>query len=232
MKRFYKDVSVIMEGQGFTLWLDEKPVKTPRRNVLFVATSALAEAIAIEWRAQGENVQPHTMPLTQIANGICDLTNDEQARLVAHMAGYVDGDMLYFRDEENADVYPRQEAEWEPWLCWAEERYDMRFKRQMGISLQRQSHPVHLRLREVLTSLPLTHLIPLNILATGFSSLILALAVYERALPVAEAYELSLLEQRVQSSRWGEDAEQESKNAQLLNELMAAAVFLELLTVM
>jgi chaperone required for assembly of F1-ATPase len=269
MKRFYKDVSVMPEGQGFALHLDGKPVKTPRKHLLHLATAVLAEAVAAEWRAQSEEVQPHTMPLTQMANGICDLTEDEQARLVAHMAGYVDGDMLYFREEENADLYPRQEAEWEPWLRWAEQRYDVRFKRQTGILPEKQAESVHHRLREVLASLPLAHLVPLNILATGFGSLILGLAVYESIisspvyrgglgrgqgasihsepassplltsprkqgeglLSVEEAFALSLLEQRVQTDRWGEDAEQQARNEALREELASAARFLELLTV-
>jgi chaperone required for assembly of F1-ATPase len=229
MKRFYQDVAVIAVGEGFHLHLDGKPVKTPRKNMLNLASRTLAETVAEEWRAQGEQLQPHSMPLTQMANGVCDLTTEERARLAAHLAGYVSGDMLYFRVEENPELFARQEAEWEPWLRWAEQRYDVRFRRQACILPEPQPDAVMHRLQDVLARLPLAHLVPLNVLATGFGSLILGLAVYENALLVEEAFALSLLEQRVQTDRWGLDEEQRQRNEELQMEMQAAAHFLQLL---
>lgn len=229
MKRFYQNVTVIDAGEGFHLHLDDKPVKTPRKHTLHLASRALADAVAEEWGAQGEQLQPHTMPLTQMANGVCDLTSEEHARLAAHLAGYTSGDMLYFRMEENPELFARQEAEWEPWLRWAEQRYDVRFRRQESILPAPQPDAVSQRLQDVLARLPLAHLVPLNVLATGFGSLILGLAVYENALPVVEAFALSLLEQRIQTDRWGLDEEQRQRNDELLMEMQAAARFLQLL---
>lgn len=229
MKRFYRTATSFAVPDGFEIHLDEKPLKTPRKNVLRVTQHALAEAVQAEWDAQEDEIRPHAMPLTQLANGVCDLTDEEQGRLVAHMAGYIDGDMLYFREEEHRDLFPRQEAEWEPWLCWAEQRYDIRLQRQYGIAPGPQAPEVHQRLRDVLEHLSLAQLVPLNVLATGFGSLLLALAVLENALPVEEAFELSLLEQRVQTDRWGLEEEQRQRNDELRAEVSAAARFLALL---
>ena len=60
MKRLYKTVQVTEEPQGFGIALDGRPVKTPGRQPIRLPTRALAEAIAGEWRAQGDEVRPGT----------------------------------------------------------------------------------------------------------------------------------------------------------------------------
>ena len=51
MKRFWKEVEVRPEGEGWTILLDCRAVKTPARAALEVPTQALADAIADEWRS-------------------------------------------------------------------------------------------------------------------------------------------------------------------------------------
>ena len=52
--------------------LDGKPVRTPARSALVLPTLALAQAIAAEWDAQGELLDPNAMPLTRLANSAID----------------------------------------------------------------------------------------------------------------------------------------------------------------
>jgi chaperone required for assembly of F1-ATPase len=63
---------VLTSGEGtvrrFRLLLDNKPVRTPAKRELALPTRALAEAVATEWKAQGERIDPATMPLTRLAN--------------------------------------------------------------------------------------------------------------------------------------------------------------------
>ena len=63
-KRFYTDAGVGEGDGGFTVTLDGKPIKTPSGRTVIVPARALAEAIAAEWAAQGEFIDPLTMPLT------------------------------------------------------------------------------------------------------------------------------------------------------------------------
>src|SRR5262249_20897014 len=63
-KRFYAAVTVGEAPGGWAILLDGRPVRTPRKLQLVVPTRALAEAIAEEWAAQGERVDPSTMPLS------------------------------------------------------------------------------------------------------------------------------------------------------------------------
>lgn len=230
MKRFYQQATITKKEAHYLVLLDGKTVHTPRKHPLCLPNARVAEAIAEEWQMQSAEIRPHTMPLTQMANGVMDLTEDGTLLLMKHMVAYVGGDMLYFREESNPDLFARQQAEWEPWLRWAERRYDVRFIRNDGLVPAPQPPETMKRLSDVLARLSKPHLIPLNILATGFGSLILGLAVCEEALEVKEAFQISILEQRMQMERWGMDDEQASKNAELEYELQAAARFLALHT--
>jgi len=72
-KRFYQQASVITGTDGgFVIALDGKPVRTPSRRELGVANPGLAEAIAAEWQAQKDKIDPATMPLTRLVNTALD----------------------------------------------------------------------------------------------------------------------------------------------------------------
>ena len=55
-KRFYTTVSVRADGPHFQVTLDDRPIKTPGGKAHALPTQALAEAIADEWRAQGDKL--------------------------------------------------------------------------------------------------------------------------------------------------------------------------------
>src|SRR5690242_2732149 len=68
-KRFYKDAGA---GDDFSVRLDGRPVRTPARRPLQAPNKPLAQALADEWQAQREVVDPADMPLTRLANAIID----------------------------------------------------------------------------------------------------------------------------------------------------------------
>src|SRR4051794_23152069 len=80
-RRFYASVEVKEEVQdprrGFRLLLDGHPIRTPGRRLLSAPTASVAQALAAEWSAQGELIDPATMPLTRLANTIIDGLADD-----------------------------------------------------------------------------------------------------------------------------------------------------------
>jgi len=68
-KRFYKSVAVT---EQFGIALDGRSVKTPLKAPLVLPNRALAEAVAAEWNAQIEVINPQVMPLTKLANTAID----------------------------------------------------------------------------------------------------------------------------------------------------------------
>ena len=79
--------------------LDGRPVKTPARRTLAAPTRALAEALAAEWEAQRDVVDPAKMPLTRLANSIIDGVADAPAAVAAEAEKYLASDLVFYRAE-------------------------------------------------------------------------------------------------------------------------------------
>src|SRR5262245_36295025 len=95
LKRFYKAVTVDEGPEGFAIALDGRPVKTPARRPLAAPSRRIAEAIAAEWEAQGEAIDPALMPLTRLANSIIDGVSPRVAEVAADIARYFESDLLF-----------------------------------------------------------------------------------------------------------------------------------------
>ncbi len=131
-RRFYRSAGVGEAEGEFRLLLDGRPVKTPARHPLAVPTRALAQAIADEWEAQGEHIDPARMPLTRLANSILDGVRTAAAPVAAEIGKYLASDLLVYR----ADVpglAARQAALWDPVLDWAREELGASFALSEGV---------------------------------------------------------------------------------------------------
>ena len=122
MKRFWKDVSVDQEGEGWGVRLDGRPVKTPARAALAVSTQALAEAIADEWRDVGETIDPRSMQLTGLANAAIDRVAPDRQAFAKGLANYAEADLACYRTEGPRGLVERQEEAWDALLGWARRR--------------------------------------------------------------------------------------------------------------
>ncbi len=71
-RRFYAKATAATTAEGHLVQLDDKPVHTPRRRLLAAPKLGLAQAIAAEWEAQRDLIDPAKMPLTRLANAIID----------------------------------------------------------------------------------------------------------------------------------------------------------------
>jgi chaperone required for assembly of F1-ATPase len=86
MKRFYREVRVAAAASGHGIRLDDKPLRTPAKAELAVPSRALAEAIADEWRAQGDSIGINALPLTRLAMSAIDLVAPRRAAIIAETA--------------------------------------------------------------------------------------------------------------------------------------------------
>ena len=99
MKRFWTEVTAEPDGTGWTIRLDGRPVRTPARAPLVVPTRALAEAIANEWRAPSDTIDPRAMPLTGLANAAIDRVAPDPAAFADGLARYAETDLACYRAE-------------------------------------------------------------------------------------------------------------------------------------
>jgi chaperone required for assembly of F1-ATPase len=131
-RRFYKEVG-IGDGPPFQILLDGRPVKTPKKRSLQLPTRALAEAVADEWRAQSETIDPARMPLTRFANTAIDAVEDTREAVAADIAAYAGRDLLCYRAESPDELKRRQSQHWDPDVAWAEKAYGGPFKVVPGV---------------------------------------------------------------------------------------------------
>src|SRR6185295_9557220 len=133
-RRVYQAVSVEAEEGGFAVRLDGKPARTPARRSLAAPVRSLAEAIAAEWDAQTERIDPAKMPLTRLANTIIDGVAATPEPVAAEIAKYLGCDLLFYRAEAPDRLVARQAEQWDPILDWARAALGARFVLAQGVT--------------------------------------------------------------------------------------------------
>jgi chaperone required for assembly of F1-ATPase len=229
VRRFWKEVSVAADAAGHAIHLDGRPVRTPARAVLVVPTRALADAIAAEWSAQGEEVDPRAMPLTGLANAAIDHASADPAAFAATLTPYAETDLLCYRDDRDTVLAAEQAAGWNPLLAWAEARYGAEFTLAQGVIHIAQPPATIAALQAAIAVLPAFRLVALSPLVTISGSLVAALAVEAGARDAAELWPILCLDQLYQERRWGHDAAAAAQRAAHERGWLNAARFLGLL---
>jgi chaperone required for assembly of F1-ATPase len=229
MKRFWKEATVEREEGGWSIRLDNRPVKTPARKPLAVPSKALAEAIAEEWRSVDDQIDPRAMPLTGLANAAIDRVAPEREAFASGLSRYAEADLACYRAEGPAALVARQEQSWDPLLAWARRRFDVDFATTSGILHVDQPPGTVEQLSHAVAALDVFHLAGLSPLVTLGGSLIAALAVLEQAMTTEEAWNAISLDERWQLEQWGADAEAELALESRHQDFFVAARFLDLL---
>jgi chaperone required for assembly of F1-ATPase len=228
-RRFYKNVAVIQTELGWGVTLDGKVLRSPARNALDLPSRALADAIAGEWDAQTEKIQPHSMPLMQFAATAVDRIGPARASIVADLAGYAGTDLICYRATEPATLVERESQTWEPLLDWLRRRYDVSLSVTSGIVAIPQPQASLDALARAVDGFGDFALAALATLVYAAGSLVIALAVAEGELTAEQAAHAAQLDELYQAERWGEDKEALERRVGQLAELVAARRFLDLL---
>lgn len=229
MRRFWKDVSVEPERDGWEIRLDGRPVKTPARAALVVPCKALAGAIAAEWSSVGGELEPRSMPLTGMANAATDRVAPDKAAFAEGLARYAQADLACYRAEAPRELVERQERSWDELLGWARRRFDVDFEITCGLAHVDQPQPTVERLAHAVASLDAFRLAGLSPLVTIGGSLVTALALLENAVTPELAWQAVSIEERWQLEQWGADPEAEAALENRRRDFFAAARFLEML---
>lgn len=225
MKRFYAQVTVADNA----VRLDGRPVRTPARAALVLPTFALAQAVAAEWEAQGDAIDPRTMPLTGLANAAIDRVAPDPPAFARPLASYAATDLLCYRAETPAELVAEQAVLWDPLLAWAGDRYDVRFAVTRGIVHVAQAAATTARLGEALQARDAFALAAMQPLVTIGGSLVTALALAEGRIGGSQAFDLTHLDELWQARQWGEDGLALKAREARRRDFLAAARFLALL---
>ncbi|MDA0655585.1 MAG: ATPase [Proteobacteria bacterium] len=228
-KRFYKEAAAVENGAGFGITLDGRLLRSPAKADFVVPTASLARAIAAEWAAQEDGIDPASMPLTQIASTSIDRVGNNTAPTLDALIGYAASDLLCYRAQEPESLRARQREVWQPVLDWAALHYDAPLVVTSGIMPVEQPSASLLALRNAVEDWNKFSLAALLVLTTTSGSLVLALAVAANEIDVDQCVMVSQLDEQFQIERWGEEEDLSARCRNLSKEIHAAAHFLALL---
>jgi chaperone required for assembly of F1-ATPase len=232
-KRFYKEVAVASEPDGFALTLDGRKVKTPAKADLLLPVQAAAEAIAQEWRAQGEDIDPRTMPLTRLVNSALDGVAHDVESVIADIVRYAGSDLVCYRAAEPEGLVVAQSEMWDPVLAFARDQLGARFICVEGITFAEQPPRAIEAVREAVVQgtgeRPLA-VAAFHVMTTLTGSVLLALSVARRELSPEAAWDAAHVDEDFQMRAWGADVEALERRAKRFTDMQAAAKLLHFVT--
>lgn len=225
--RFYKQASVRETENGMAVLLDGRPIRTPARNQFVLPTRALAEAVAAEWDAQRERVDPLTMPLTRLANTIIDGVVPNAEAVARDIANYLRSDLLFYRADRPQGLVDRQERLWDPVIGWARDALDARFVLSQGVIYAEQPEVALGRASAAIPQEP-WGLGAVHAMTTLTGSALLALAVLAGQLDTSAAWSAAHVDEDWNMEQWGQDELALERRALRFAEMRAAGQVIEL----
>jgi chaperone required for assembly of F1-ATPase len=225
-QRFYTHADVASGPDGHVVQLDGKPIHTPARRLLAAPTLPLAQALAAEWEAQREQIEPAKMPLTRLANSIIDGVADAPAPVKAEIQKYLASDLLFYRAKGPQSLRERQTRLWDPILRWAKSKLGADFKTGEGVVHVMQPAPALLAASDALPD-DAWRLGALHSATTLTGSALIALALMRGELPVDDAWHAAHVDEDWNMDQWGRDEIALERLAYRLAEMQAAATVLQ-----
>lgn len=228
MKRFYRDVTVDGAGQGFAIRLDNKAIKTAAGSPQIVPSLALAQALAVEWDAQGDELDLKLFRFRDMADYAIDIIGPERGTALNKLLAFAQTDTLCYRADPDEALYHRQQEVWEPLLAAFESRENVRLERVSGIMHRPQPAETLEKLRTRLAALDDFTLAGLHTATSLAASLSIGLSALESAADAETLWAAANLEELWQAELWGQDSEAEERLAKRRTEFGNGFEFIRL----
>ena len=222
MKRFYKDVTIQQADGGWQVTLDGRALKTQGGRPQIVSSHALAKALAAEWDAQGEEIDPASFTFRDLTDYALDIVAPDPAAMAETLVKYAETDTLCYRAEPDDALFAQQEEEWEPLLASVEKRENIRFTRVSGIMHQAQPDATLETLRESLQSYDPITLAALQTLASLATSFCIGMEALQSGADPERLWRAANLEELWQEELWGKDEEARERRSIRKAEFMNA----------
>lgn len=213
VRRVWAAVDVAPQGAGWAVRLDGRTPKTPAGAPVVLPTEAAAGMVAADWAAQGEFLEPASMPAQRLAATAIDRVAQAREAVADEIAAYAGSDALCYLAETPGELVERQARAWAPWRDWAARELGVALTPAEGIIHRPQPPEALARVRALALELDDFALTGLAALVPLLGSAVLGLAVQRGALTGTEAFELSRIDEAFQEGQWGVDAEAAERTA-------------------
>lgn len=229
MKKFWETVSVVPENDGFSVLLDDKPLKTPAKVALTVPSRGLAQAIADEWSALDDKIDPTRLPFTKLCNAAIDNMSEKAGGVVEALTEYGETDLLCYRADSPAGLVERQSEAWDPLLSWLRDQHGLFLVQTSGILPVPQPEASIAAFRTWLAEMDNFELMSCHDLVMLSGSIVIARAVIEGHMAPELGWNTSIVDDIWQAEKWGEDEEALALRAVKARDFTTAARMMTLL---
>jgi chaperone required for assembly of F1-ATPase len=227
-KRFYAKADVAESANGFAITLDGRPIRTPSGREVTAPARQIADAIAAEWNAQGDDINPLTMPLTRFANSVVEAVVDRVDAVAEDVAKYFQSDLLFYRAGHPEALVAREAAAWDPVVFWAADTLGAHFILAEGIVHVRQPDTAVAAARAALPDDPWS-IAALHVVTSLTGSALLGLALLRGVLDQGQVWAAAHVDEDWNIEKWGIDEEVAARRAARRVDFEAAASILKAL---
>ena len=227
-KKFYK-LATVTDELGIAL--DGRGVKTPMKAKMILPSRALADAIAAEWNAQEEFINPAAMPLTKLANTAIDRAGTERKFVAWQVVEFSGSDMVCYRADAPANLVALQSSAWDPVVAWATENLGAKFNMVSGVMHSAQSAETIAAVEAYVAKLSNFELTVAHNLTTLTGSALLGLMLTAKAISAEAGWTAAHIEEDFQIATWGQDDEANARRAFRRIDFDGSLQFLNLLSV-
>jgi len=214
MKRFWKKVeledspSQLGGDAQLVVKLDNRPLKTPGGNPLFLPTTKrlAASLIAQEWDSQDKLIKPHALPMTSLVSRAIDGLREGEQRTEVQKAllKYLDTDTICFHEDRPPALVRLQEEHWNPLLDKMRTTYGVKIEIIQSIFSSGQPQETKRLFRSVVAEFDEWKLAAFERSVYTTKSFLIALALVQRHISVDQASIVAHVEVLSQIERWGE----------------------------
>ena len=228
MKRFYKTAAPAPTDTGWQVLLDGRGIKTAMGAPQVVPGQTLAHALAAEWAAQGEEIDPTGLVFRDLADYAIDVVRADRDAAIANLLRFAETDTLCYRADPEEALYRRQLEMWEPLLTALEDVEGVQLARVSGIIHRAQPVETLTVLRARLAALDDFTVAGLLTCTSLAASLCIGLAALRPDADLEALWDAANLEELWQAELWGQDTEAEARLAQRSAEFRRGAEFVRL----
>lgn len=220
-KRFYESAGVAEVPEGFAVTLDGKQVRTPGKRLLAAPVREVAQAMAAEWGAQVDVIDPMSMPITRLANSTIDGVANDVTAVRDDIAKYFDTDLLFYRASFPDELIAKQAEHWDPVLRWLADELGAHFILAEGVMHVKQPEKAVQAVRQALPETPWA-VAAMHVVTTITGSALLALTLHLKALTPDQVWAAAHVDEDWNSQQWGADDEVMQRRAQRRRDFDAA----------
>lgn len=222
------------DGNGWTVMLDYRTLKTPSKRPLKCPSLALAKAIAAEWEYQlNDGIRPFTMPLMKLACTALERVPLTRPKIIEHLMKKFHQDLVFCRAPGDSDltrgICDRQVEKIDPLLKWLETEFGCKPVVYSSFFGGKQDDGLVTAVQSLLKKTDDCELAAIDAIAAASHSLVIAIGIFRGKLQIEEAMELARLEEDLQIDKWGlVEGGHDIDIADLRVQISSAAVFLGL----